>query len=79
MNRNLIFLLAAGALGIILLSLAMKPGSFPGMTLPMPPDTQNQPESADATAAKAMMARGSGIYGRTWHGRFDRESQCGRP
>lgn len=57
MNRNLILLLAAGALGIILLSLAMKPGSFPGMTPPMPPDTQNQAESADAKAAKAMVAR----------------------
>ena len=57
MNRNLILLLAAGALGIILLSLAMKPGSFTGMTPPMPPDTQNQAESADATAAKAMVAR----------------------
>ena len=57
MNRNLILLLAAGALGIILLSLAMKPGSFPGMTPPMLPDTQNQAESADAKAAKAMMVR----------------------
>lgn len=57
MNRNLILLLAAGALGIILLSLAMKPGSFPGMTPSASPDTQNQTESADATAAKAMVAR----------------------
>lgn len=57
MNRNLILLLAAGALGIILLSLAMKPGSFPGMAPSSPPDAQNQAESADTTAAKLMVAQ----------------------
>lgn len=57
MNRNLILLLAAGALGIILLSLAMKPGSFPGMTPPASTDTQGQAESADAAVAKEMVAQ----------------------
>lgn len=57
MNRNLILLLAAGALGIILIAVAMKPGSFPGMAPSAPPDAQSQAESADAAAAKAMVAR----------------------
>lgn len=57
MNRNLILLIAAGALGIILLSLAMKPGSFPGMTPTASTDAQSQPESADAEVAKAMVAQ----------------------
>ena len=57
MNRNLILLIAAGALGIILLSLAMKPGYFSGMDPSASTDAQNQSESADATAAKAMVAR----------------------
>ena len=57
MNRNLILLLAAGALGIILLSLAMNQNSFFGMTPSTPADTQSQAESADATAAKSMVAQ----------------------
>ena len=57
MNRNLILLIAAGALGIILLSLAMKPGSFPEMAPSAPLNTQNQAESADETAAKSMVAQ----------------------
>ncbi|MDE0152952.1 MAG: cache domain-containing protein [Gammaproteobacteria bacterium] len=57
MNRNLILLIAAGALGLILIAVAMKPGSFPETTSPELPDAQSQTESADATAAKAMVAR----------------------
>ena len=57
MNRNLILLLAAGALGIILLSLAMNQGSFLGMTPPTPANTQSQADSADAEQAKAMVAQ----------------------
>lgn len=57
MNRNLILLLAAGALGVILLSLAMNQNSFLGMTPSTPADTQNQAENADAEQAKAMVAR----------------------
>ena len=57
MNRNLILLLAAGALGIILLSLAMNQGSFLGMTPSTPANTQSQDDSADAQQAKAMVAR----------------------
>ena len=57
MNRNLILLLAAGALGVILLSLAMNQNSFLGMAPSTPVDTQSQAESADAKQAKAMMAR----------------------
>ncbi len=57
MNRNLILLIAAGALGIILLSFAMKQGSFPGMTPPVPADTESQVGNPDAEQAKAMMAR----------------------
>lgn len=57
MNRNLILLLAAGALGIILLSFAMKQGSFLGMTPPVPADTESQVESPDAEQAKAMVAQ----------------------
>lgn len=57
MNRNLILLLAAGALGVILLSLAMNQSSFLGMTPSTPADTQSQADSTDAEQAKAMVAR----------------------
>ncbi|MCY4610323.1 MAG: cache domain-containing protein [Gammaproteobacteria bacterium] len=57
MNRNLILLIAAGALGIILLSLATKQGSFLGMTPPAPADTESHAESPDAEQAKAMVAQ----------------------
>ena len=57
MNRNLIPLVAAGALGIILLSFAMNQGSFLGMTPSVPADTESHAESPDAEQAKAMVAR----------------------
>lgn len=60
MNRNLILLLAAGALGIILLSLAMNQGSFLGMTPSEPVDTESQADSTDAEQAKAMVAQALG-------------------
>ena len=57
MNRNLILLIAAGALGIILLFFAMNQGSFPGMAPPAPADTESHAESPDAEQAKAMVAQ----------------------
>lgn len=57
MNRNLILLLAAGGLGIILLSLALNRGNLPGTAPSTPPDTQSHAESSAAEQAKAMVAR----------------------
>lgn len=62
MNRNLILLIAAGALGIILLSLAMNQGSFPGMAPPPPAEGEgagagSHANNPDAEQAKAMVAR----------------------
>ncbi len=57
MNRNLILLIAAGALGIILLSFDMNQGSFLGMTPPVPADAESHAENPDAERAKAMVAR----------------------
>ena len=57
MNRNLILLIAAGALGIILLSLVLNQGSFLGMAPSGPDDAESQAESSDAEQAKAMVAR----------------------
>lgn len=56
MNRNLLLLIAAGALGIILLSLAMNQGSFLGMAPSEPDDTESQADNPDAEQAKAMVA-----------------------
>lgn len=57
MNRNLILLIAAGALGIVLLSLAMNQGFFQKMTPSGPADTESHAESSDAEQAKAMVAQ----------------------
>lgn len=57
MNRNLILLIAVGALGIVLLSLAMNQGSFLGMAPPGPADAESHAESPGAKQAKAMVAR----------------------
>ena len=57
MDRNLILLIAAGALGIILLSLAMNQGLFPGTAPPAPADAESQTDNPDAEQAKAMVAR----------------------
>ncbi len=57
MNRNIILLIAAGTLGVILVSFAMKQGSFLGMAPPVPADTENHAENPDAAQAKAMIAQ----------------------
>ena len=57
MNRNLILLIAAGALGVILLSLATNQGSFPGMAPPVPADAESHANNPDVDQAKAMVAR----------------------
>ena len=57
MNRNLILLIAAGALGIILLSLNMNQNSFLGTTPPPPADAESHANTPDAEQAKAMVAR----------------------
>ena len=57
MQRNLILLLAAGALGILLLALAMNPDAFLGTTSSEPADTSSQADGAGAEQAKAMVAQ----------------------
>ena len=57
MNRNLILLIAAGALGLILVSLAVNRGHLPGMAPHVPADTQSLTDTAAAAAAKAMVAQ----------------------
>ena len=57
MNRNLILLIATGALGIILLSLAMNQGSVPRVAPPVPADAESHANNPDAKLVKAMVAR----------------------
>ena len=57
MNRNLILLIAAGALGIILVSLAMNQVSLLGTAPPDSDGSESHTEGPDAEQAKAMVAR----------------------
>lgn len=55
MNRNLLLLIAAGALGVILLSFVMDPD--PSTETAPPADTENHADSPAAAQAKAMVAQ----------------------
>ena len=57
MNRNLILLIAAGALGVVLLSLAMNQNLFQETAPPAPADVERHADNPDAEKAKAMVAQ----------------------